>query len=70
MQKSDLTAATYRLLVGQLTIMFAALKLAGFIDWSWWWVFSPFWLPAAVVLFVMFTFVAIGALLDLIRGEK
>ena len=26
---------------GLLTILFVALKLTGFIDWSWWWVLSP-----------------------------
>lgn len=24
-----------------LTIVFITLKLAGVIDWSWWWVLSP-----------------------------
>ena len=28
---------------GLLTILFVALKLLGFIDWSWWWVLSPIW---------------------------
>lgn len=25
-----------------LALLFIGLKLAGFIDWSWWWVLSPF----------------------------
>jgi small Trp-rich protein len=25
-----------------LTLLFIGLKLANFIDWSWWWVMSPF----------------------------
>ena len=29
--------------VGLLTIVFIFLKLADFIDWSWWWVLSPLW---------------------------
>jgi len=28
--------------VGLLQIMFIGLKMADFIDWSWFWVFSPF----------------------------
>ncbi len=28
---------------------FIMLKLAGFITWSWWWVFSPVWIPVCVV---------------------
>jgi len=30
--------------------LFTYLKLTGQIDWSWVWVFSPFWLPIATVL--------------------
>lgn len=33
---------------GMLTILFIGLKLTGNIDWSWWWVFSPIWLPISV----------------------
>jgi len=37
-----------------LTILFIALKLTGYIVWSWWWVLSPLWLPlAAVVVFAL-----------------
>ena len=33
-----------------LALLFIALKLTGFIDWSWWWVTAPLWGGAAVVL--------------------
>lgn len=33
-----------------LTILFVALKLTNNIDWSWWWVLSPLWLPIVVIL--------------------
>lgn len=36
--------------VGLLTILFIGLKLTGHIDWSWWWVLSPVWIMAAVIL--------------------
>jgi hypothetical protein len=29
--------------VGLLGVVFVTLKLAGVIDWSWWWVTLPFW---------------------------
>ena len=35
---------------GLLTILFIALKLTGYIDWSWWWVLSPIWIVSAIVL--------------------
>ena len=40
--------------VGLLTALFIALKLTGFIAWSWWWVLSPLWISSLllVVIFV------------------
>ena len=35
---------------GALFIAFLVLKLTGAITWSWWWIFSPFWVPLAVVV--------------------
>lgn len=35
---------------GLLTIVFIALKLMGYINWSWTWVFSPLWIPSIIVL--------------------
>lgn len=36
-----------------LFIVFLILKLTGEIDWSWWWVTSPLWIPVGIV-FVIF----------------
>jgi len=33
-----------------LTIAFIVLKLCKVIDWSWWWVMAPAWLPAGMGL--------------------
>ena len=38
--------------LGLLTILFIALKLTGYIAWSWWWVLAPIWIPAAIVLVI------------------
>lgn len=38
---------------GLLTILFIGLKLTGYIDWSWWWVFAPLWAPAFVILLIL-----------------
>lgn len=35
---------------GLLAIVFITLKLIDKIDWSWWWVLSPLWIPCAVVI--------------------
>lgn len=36
-----------------LFMVFLILKLTGTIDWSWWWVTSPLWIPLALVVVVM-----------------
>jgi hypothetical protein len=36
-----------------LAILFIALKLLDKIDWSWWWVLAPIWMPWGLFLFVM-----------------
>ncbi len=33
-----------------LFIVFLVLKLTGNIDWSWWWVTSPLWIPLVLLL--------------------
>jgi hypothetical protein len=35
--------------LGALTILFIALKLLGYITWSWWWVLAPLWIPVMMV---------------------
>jgi hypothetical protein len=37
---------------GLLTVLFIGLKLAGYIDWSWYWVLSPVLGPLAVLLII------------------
>jgi len=36
-----------------LFVVFLVLKLTGDIDWSWWWVTSPLWLPIAAALVII-----------------
>jgi hypothetical protein len=36
-----------------LFIVFLILKLTGTINWSWWWVTSPIWIPLALGVVVM-----------------
>jgi hypothetical protein len=41
---------------GLLTILFIALKLTGYITWSWVWVLSPLWISFSImtVIFSLF----------------
>ena len=39
---------------GLLGVLFVALKLLGYIDWSWWWVTLPFWGGLVLLFLVVF----------------
>ena len=42
---------------GLLGLLFIALKLTGYIDWSWWWVLAPLWIPFVIAMAVLFLIV-------------
>lgn len=48
---------------GLLGLLFVGLKLADYIDWSWWWVTAPFWGPVVVAMTIFALFGAIGLLI-------
>jgi hypothetical protein len=35
-----------------LFLLFLGLKLTGHIDWSWWWVTAPLWIPLTLGILV------------------
>ena len=43
---------------GLLLVAFVVLKLTKVIDWSWWWVLSPAWIPLCIFI--------VGALIFLV----
>lgn len=45
-----------------LFLVFLVLKLTKVIDWSWWWVSAPMWIPAAIAA-ICYALVGIGWLL-------
>ena len=48
------------LLIVLLTVLFIGLKLTGYIDWSWWWVLAPVWIPLVLALVVISIVVLFG----------
>jgi hypothetical protein len=38
---------------GLLAVLFIGLKLTDHIDWSWWWVLAPIWIPWSIVLLAL-----------------
>lgn len=45
-----------------LFIVFLVLKLTDVIDWSWWWVTAPLWIPFGLVVLVMLVALVAAAL--------
>lgn len=50
MNESKSTSSSGIGFLGLLTIAFITLKLCKVIDWSWWWVLAPMWMPISAVL--------------------
>lgn len=36
-----------------LLVAFIVMKMTGVIDWSWWWVLAPLWIPVFIVSIVV-----------------
>jgi hypothetical protein len=51
-----------------LFLVFLVLKLTGNIDWSWWWVTFPLWLPLLTIFFVGGIGVLIKVLIKRFKG--
>lgn len=66
MQNSDDRSVGF---LGLLTLLFIGLKLTNYIDWEWYWVLSPLWLPFAVffgiIIVAMFVAFVASALVAL-----
>jgi membrane protein YdbS with pleckstrin-like domain len=53
-----------------LTIIFMVLKLTGTIAWSWWWVFSPLWIPFALAIVVAFIILIVVGISMALENKK
>lgn len=50
-----------------LFIVFLVLKLTGTIDWSWWWVTSPLWIPLVLAVTILSVIGIIALILYIIE---
>lgn len=57
-------------LPGVLGVLFITLKLCKVIDWSWWWVLSPFWITGAILLLVVLVCAVLGVVGYLIQRSE
>lgn len=54
-----------------LGLVFIVLKLCNVINWSWWWVTAPLWIPAGIcfaILAVLGLVLAITALIAICKS--
>ena len=42
-----------------LFIVFLVLKLTNNIDWSWWWVTAPLWIPFVIFIIIVIIFYSV-----------
>lgn len=56
--------------LGLLALVFIVLKLTGFISWSWWWVLTPLWGPAAFLVLILLVIVAAAIVGSLFSDSK
>ena len=47
-----------------LTLIFVIAKLMNKVDWSWWWVFAPIWMPIVIAIFFLIGIVALKVWAD------
>lgn len=60
-------------LSGAVFIVFLVLKLTENIGWSWWWVTSPLWIPAVIIVLVLILlgiYALVDGWIDSIRFNK
>jgi hypothetical protein len=55
---------------GLLTIVLVTLKLIGKTSISWWWVFSPIWLPTIAFFAVASLVIICAMIMAVVKGEK
>jgi len=53
-----------------LTLLFIALKLTGYIQWSWWWVLSPIWISFSLIILIVIILLVISAVVNKPKSKK
>ena len=53
---------------GVTFIVFLILKLCNVIDWSWWWVTAPLWIPFAIFIAICVVAFIVGIFIGIARA--
>ena len=46
-------------------LAFFFAKIYDKVDWSWWWVFSPLWIPAALIIIALIVILVLKIWIEL-----
>lgn len=60
-EKKDIATGIKNNITTPLLLIFVVLKLTNNIDWSWWWVLSPIWVPLALATVIAGMIVILNA---------
>lgn len=52
-QKNEIVVSGGISFLPALALIFITLKLCNVIDWSWWWVLAPIWMPIAALIAIL-----------------
>lgn len=55
-------------LSGLTFLVFLVLKLCNVINWSWWWVTAPLWIPFTLFVAVCITVFVVGFVVGVIKS--
>jgi hypothetical protein len=55
-------------LSGLTFLVFLVLKLCNVIDWSWWWVTAPLWIPFAIFIAICIVVFIVGIFIGIARA--
>ena len=53
-----------------LFIVFLVLKLTNVINWSWWWVTAPLWIPSAIIIGIALLVVVAFIIETILKKKK
>lgn len=62
------TSSSNSNLLTYLAVLFIGLKLTGYIDWSWWIVVSPLWVPFVFGLVLLVVYY-VAVFIDTVKGK-
>lgn len=65
--KANISVKMPSMLGTPLFLIFLVLKLTNTIDWSWWWITAPLWIPFCLVMIVFVIVLSLAMIASLLK---